>query len=315
MTDAGASRVAASHPRLRALIDQARASAGDAPETLGVVQPCDPVALQAAACILGEGVARPVLVGNPNLIARAADAAGVDEHDFEIIPTEPQPAAAARTATMLARDGELRALMKGSLHTDELMAAVVDKANGLRGDGRISHVFLFDLPRYHKLLGLSDCVVNISPSLEVKRDILSNAVALLQRLEMDHPKVAIIAAVETLNPAIPATVDAQELVRLGQAGCWPGAIVEGPLGFDNAFSLEAARAKRIDSHCAGDFDLMLVPDLNAGNLLYKSFIYVGGGECAGLVVGARAPVVLTSRADSLTSRLASVALAVVASGM
>ena len=315
MTDAGASRAAASHPRLRVLIDQARARARNGPETLGVVQPCDPLVLQAAACILDEGVARPVLVGDPNLIARAADAAGVDENDFEIIPTEPQPAAAARTATMLARDGELRALMKGSLHTDELMAAVVDKANGLRGDGRISHVFLFDLPRYHKLLGLSDCVVNISPSLEVKHDILSNAIALLRRLELDHPKVAIIAAVETLNPAIPATVDAQELVRLGRAGRWPGAIVEGSLGFDNAFSVEAARAKHIDSRCAGDFDLMLVPDLNAGNLLYKSFIYVGGGECAGLVVGARVPVVLTSRADSLTSRLASVALAVVASRM
>lgn len=313
--DARPSRVAASHPRLRVLIDQARARAGNGPETLGVVQPCDPPALQAAACILDEGVARPVLVGNPDLIARAADAAGVDEHDFEIIPTEPQPAAAARAATMLAHGGELRALMKGSLHTDELMAAVVDKANGLRGDGRISHVFLFDLPRYHKLLGLSDCVVNISPSLEVKHDILSNAIALLRRLELDNPKVAIIAAVETLNPAIPATVDAQELVRLGRAGCWPGATVEGSLGFDNAFSAEAARAKRIESRCAGDFDLMLVPDLNAGNLLYKSFIYVGGGECAGLVVGARVPVVLTSRADSLTSRLASVALAVVASRM
>jgi phosphate acetyltransferase/phosphate butyryltransferase len=271
------------------------------------------MALQAAACILDEGVARPVLVGNPSLIARAADAAGVDEHAFEIIPTEPQPAAAARRATILARDGELRALMKGSLHTDELMAAVVDKANGLRGDGRISHAFLFDLPRYHKMLGLSDCVVNISPSLEVKQDILSNAIALLRRLGLEHPKVAVIAAVETLNPAIPATVHAQELVRLGQAGRWPGAIVEGSLGFDNAFSMEAARTKRIDSRCAGDFDLMLVPDLNAGNLLYKSFIYVGGGECAGLVIGARAPIVLTSRADSLTSRLASVALAVVAS--
>ena len=302
----------ASHTRLHALIKRARIQAGNDPAPIGIVHPCDGIALKTARSVRDEGVARPVLVGNPDLIARAAEGVGVDERQFEIVPTGPQPSAAAHRAATLARAGEVRALLKGSLHTETLMSVVVDKASGLRGDTRISHVFVFDLPRYHKLLGLADCVINISPDLSVKRDILSNAIPLLWTLGLKHPKIAIIAAVETLNPAIRATVDAQELVRLGRAGEWPGAIVEGSLGFDNAFSAEAARMKRVDSCCAGDFDLMLVPDLNAGNLLYKSFVYVGGGECAGLVVGARIPIALTSRADSLVARLASVALAMCA---
>ncbi|MGH8795975.1 MAG: bifunctional enoyl-CoA hydratase/phosphate acetyltransferase, partial [Caldimonas sp.] len=205
-------------------------------------------------------------------------------------------------------------LMKGSLHTDELMQAVVHKSSGLRGETRISHAFLFDLPRYPKLLALADCVVNIAPHLPAKRDILANAIALLQRLGIAEPKVGIVAAVETVNPAIPATVDAQALVEMSRNGAWPGAIVEGPLGFDNAISAEAARTKRIESRVAGDADLLLVPDLNAGNMLYKSFVYIGGGECAGLVLGAKVPIVLTSRADSLQARIASVALATLATG-
>lgn len=313
MADANAPTSMARHSRLRSLINHARELAAGDPPAIGLVHPCDALALQAAASIRDAGVARPVLIGNPDLIARVADAAGVDSRDFEIVDAPREAPAAAQRATELARDGILRALMKGSLHTDELMSAVVDRANGLRGENRISHAFLFDLPCYHKLLALADCVVNIAPNLKTKHDILSNAIGLLQRVGIEQPKVAIVAAVETINPAIQATVDAQELVRLGEAGHWPGAIVEGSLGFDNAFSLEAARTKKIDSRCAGDFDLMLVPDLNAGNLLYKSFIYVGGGECAGLVLGARTPIVLTSRADSLTARVASVALAVVSS--
>ncbi|WP_370590619.1 bifunctional enoyl-CoA hydratase/phosphate acetyltransferase [Xylophilus sp. ASV27] len=212
----------------------------------------------------------------------------------------------------LAREGALGALMKGSLHTDELMSAVVDKACGLRGDTRISHLFLFDLPRYPKLLGLADCVVNIAPPLAVKRDILGNAIGLLRALGVTHPKVGIVAAVETVNPAIPATVDAQALVEMARQGAWPGATVEGPFGFDNVISAEAAQIKKMASSVSGDADLLLVPDLNAGNMLYKSFTYIGGGECAGLVLGARVPIVLTSRADSLPSRIASVALAVLA---
>jgi phosphate acetyltransferase/phosphate butyryltransferase len=159
---------------------------------------------------------------------------------------------------------------------------------------------------------LADCVVNIQPNLSTKRDIVSNALGLLQQLEIMQPRVGIVAAVETVNPAIPATLDAQALVEMARLGTWPGALVEGPFGFDNAISLEAARIKKIDSRVAGDADLLLMPDLNAGNMLYKSFIYMGGAECAGLVLGARVPIVLTSRADSLSSRIASVALAVLA---
>jgi phosphate acetyltransferase len=190
---------------------------------------------------------------------------------------------------------------------------VVHRDTGLRGATRISHAFVFDLPRYHKLLALADCVVNIAPDLRTKRDILSNAVGLLQRIGVARPKVAIVAAVETVNPSIPATLDAQALVALAHDGAWPGAVVEGPFGFDNAISAEAARTKKMDSAVAGDADLLLMPDLNAGNMLYKSFNYIGGGDCAGLVLGARVPIVLTSRADSLQSRIASVALAVLAS--
>ncbi len=290
----------------------AQGAAGGAP-VIGLVYPCDALAIDAAARIAGAGIARPVLIGPRDAILRAAEAAQVDVSAFEIEATgDAAPEAAAR-ATALARDGVLGALMKGSLHTDELMAAVVNKATGLRGDTRISHAFVFDLPRYPKLLALADCVVNIAPDLKTKRDILGNAVRLLQSLGLQQPHVGIVAAVETVNPAIPATLDAQALVQMAREGHWPGAVVEGPFGFDNVISAEAARIKKMDSRVAGAADLLLMPDLNAGNMLYKSFNYIGGGDCAGLVLGARVPVVLTSRADSLASRVASVALAVLAS--
>mgnify|MGYP001552953293 FL=1 len=281
---------------------------------IGIVYPCDAIAVDAAARIADAGIARPILIGPADMIRRAADATGVDAGRFELVESGDDPFETAQRAVALARDGALGALMKGSLHTDELMQAVVHKSSGLRGETRISHAFLFDLPRYPKLLALADCVVNIAPHLPAKRDILANAIALLQRLGIAEPKVGIVAAVETVNPSIPATVDAQALVEMSRNGAWPGAIVEGPLGFDNAISAEAARTKRIESRVAGDADLLLVPDLNAGNMLYKSFIYIGGGECAGLVLGARVPIVLTSRADSLQARIASVALATLAAG-
>ena len=281
-----------------------------APTRLAMVYPCDAVALQAAAQITDAGLAEPVLVGPRDQIEHAARAAGVDIARFEVAETGSSPADAARSATAMARDGSVGALMKGSLHTDELMSAVVDRATGLRGNRRISHMFLFDLPRYPKLLGLADCVVNIAPDLKTKRDVLGNAVDLLQTLGIAQPKVGVLAAVESVNPAIVATLDAQALAALSQQGEWPGALVEGPLGFDNAISAEAARIKKIESKVSGDADLLLVPDLNAGNMLYKSFTYIGGGECAGLVLGARVPIVLTSRADSMLARVASAALAV-----
>lgn len=298
-----------SHPRLTAMIERARA-AGHAP-AVALVYPCDALALDVAAQMVATGLARPVLVGPRERILRAGDVAQIDVRDFELVATADTAAEAAQYATTLAREGVVGALMKGSLHTDELMSAVVHKSTGLRGDTRISHIFIFDLPRYHKLLALADCVVNIQPDVTTKRDILSNAIALLQKIGIEQPKVGIVSAVETVNPAIPATVHAQELVQMAREGAWPGAIIEGPFGFDNVISAEAARIKRIESQVAGDADLLLVPDLNAGNMLYKSFNYIGGGDCAGLVLGAKVPIILTSRADSVQSRIASIGKSVV----
>ncbi len=300
------------HPRLARLVEAARLRAGKRPPAVAIVHPGDVLALNAAQRIAAAGIARPVLVGCADMIRRAADAAEVTLADYEIVATEAAAPAAASRAVALARDGVVAGLMKGSLHTDELMSAVVHRELGLRGTRRISHMFLFDLPQYHKLVALADCVVNISPDLRTKRDILSNAVDVLRNLGLSEPKIGIVTAVETVNPAIPGTVDAQSLVDLARAGEWPGTLVEGPFGFDNVISSEAARIKCIDSQVAGNADLLLMPDLNAGNMLYKSFNYVGGGDCAGLVLGARVPVVLTSRADSQQARVASVALATLA---
>lgn len=300
------------HRRLHELVARARRHCDDKPPAVGLVFACDALALEAAAAIARAGIARPLLIGPRDAILRAGAAAQIDAAAYEIVATADDGTAAAQRAVALARDGALSMLMKGSLHTDELMSAVIDRSHGLRGDTRISHAFVFDLPRYHKLLALADCVVNIAPNIRTKHDIVGNAVALLQKIGIAQPKVGIVAAVETVNPAIPATVDAHALVESSQGGAWPGAIVEGPFGFDNAFSAEAARIKKIESRVAGDADLLVMPELNAGNMLYKSFVYVGGGDCAGLVLGARVPVVLTSRADSLLARLASVALGVLA---
>ncbi len=317
MTQTHASRpvdtspLGAQHPRLLALINKAREQTTASPLALGLVYPCDALAMSAAAEIKRNGIARPVLIGPRDAIARAAQAANINLAGFECVePASSEPAAAAAHAVHLAKTGALASLMKGSLHTDELMSAVVHRETGLRTGKRISHAFVFDLPRYHKLLALADCVVNIAPDLKTKHDVLGNAVALMEKLGVTAPKVAIVSAVESVNPAIPATLDAQALVQAATEGSWPGVQVEGPFGFDNAFSADAARIKGIESQVAGDADLMVMPDLNAGNMLYKSFVYVGGGECAGLVLGTKVPIVLTSRADSLTSRLASVALAV-----
>lgn len=298
------------HPRLAALVARARERAEGHRPVIALVHPCDTLALEAACAIEDAGIARVLLVGPQAAMAAAADAAGVSLDRFEVAATPAGAAAeAAAAATRLALQGAVQALMKGSLHTDELMSAVVRREGGLRSDRRITHAFLFDLPRYPKLLAVADCVVNIAPDLRTKHDILGNAVDLLQRVGVAQPKVGIVAAVETVNPAIPATTDAQALVARARDGAWPGALVEGPFGFDNVISSEAARIKQMHSEVAGDADLLVVPDLNAGNMLYKSFTYIGGGDCAGLVLGAKVPVVLTSRADSLQARVASAALA------
>ena len=299
------------HPRLDALVTRARERArAEGEQALALVHPCDALAIEAAVAIRAAGIARPLLVGAREEIVRAAGGVGVAPDEFEIVDTPAGGPAAAARATALVHDGAASMLMKGSLHTDELIAAIVDRSTGLRGDSRITHAFVFDLPRYHKLLALADCVVNIAPNLKTKRDVVGNAVRMLQRIGIAQPRVAIVTAIETVNPAIPATLDAQALVQAASEGAWPDAIVEGPFGFDNAFSAEAARIKKIESRVAGDADLMIMPELNAGNMLYKSFVYVGGGDCAGLVLGARVPIVLTSRADSKQARIASVALGV-----
>lgn len=293
---------APTHARLAALVERARQRvAGTTPPRVALVWPCDALAHEAAAAMAAAGIATPVLVG---------PAARIGATPFEVVDTPDVPAEAARVAVAMAREGRVAALMKGALHTDELMAAIVARETGLRGTRRISHAFLFDLPRYPKLLALADCVVNIAPDLKTKHDILANALDLLRALGITQPKAGIVAAVETVNPAIPATLDAQELVQRAQQGVFGDARVEGPFGFDNAFSAEAARIKGLKSQVAGDADLLLMPDLNAGNMLYKSFVYAAGGDCAGLVLGTSVPVVLTSRADSLQARVASVALAV-----
>jgi phosphate acetyltransferase/phosphate butyryltransferase len=300
-----------SHPRLARLVEAARQRALDHRPAVGVVHPCDAPAMEAALRVTEAGIARPVLIGPRTAMQQAADAAHVDLDAFDVIATEqPDGKASAARAVRAVHDGVVGSLMKGSLHTDELMSAVVQREGGLRGARRISHVFLFDLPRYPKLLALADCVVNITPDLKTKRDILANALDLLRALGVMRPKVAAVAAIETVNPQITATTDAKALVDEAAHGAFGPVLMEGPFGFDNAISAEAARIKRMDSQVAGDADLMLMPDLNAGNMLYKSFNYIGGGDSAGLVLGAQVPIVLTSRADSQAARLASVALAV-----
>jgi len=200
--------------------------------------------------------------------------------------------------------------MKGALHTDELMAAVVDAASGLRTERRMSHVFVLDVPTYPKPLLITDAAINIEPDLETKRDIVQNAVDLAHALALAMPKVAVLSAVETVYPKIRSTVDAAALCKMADRGQITGCIIDGPLAFDNAISREAAETKAIASPVAGDADILVVPDLEAGNMLAKQLIYLSGAEAAGIVLGARVPIVLTSRSDSVLSRLASCALAV-----
>jgi phosphotransacetylase len=294
-----------SHPRLWALLQHARSLPALA---TAVVAAHDLVSLGAAIDATHAGLIRPVLYGDEARIRELAERAKLIVPGA-IVDTGDSVTRAASAAVADAGAGRVGALMKGSLHTDELLTPVVARDSPLRGVERMTHSFVFDLPRYHKLLALTDAVINIAPDVRTKAAAIGNAVWLLQRLGVNAPKVAIVAAVETVNPNIPATLDAQALVAMARDGQFGAALVEGPFGFDNAFSMAAARAKGIASTVAGDADLLLAPDLNSGNMLYKSFVYVGGGECAGVVQGARIPIILTSRADSRFSRIASCALA------
>ncbi len=309
MTEAAmpAGAESALHPRLTALI----AAAGALPPVVtAVVFPGDAMAIDAALMAARLGIVDPVFYGSA--AARDALSAAHTPSAFRWIETGVSPRAAAAAAVADAAAGRVAILMKGSLHTDELLGAVLARDTGLRGATRLTHTFVFDLPRYHKLLAITDAVVNIAPDVHTKAHSIAHAVELMAHLGVVSPKVAVIAAVETVHPSINATVDAQTLAEWGRAGRFGSATVEGPLGFDNAISAQAAAIKGIASAVAGDPDILLVPELNAGNMLYKSFIYMGGGECAGIVQGAKVPIVLTSRADSLFSRVASCALSRIA---
>jgi len=277
--------------------------------TTAIVWPCDEVSLGGAVQAFKDKLIVPVLVGSEQKIRGLAAALLLDLHAIRIVDTDDSRAAALR-AVELARKGEVQMLMKGSLHTDELMSAVVSRDGGMRTGRRISHVFALDVPSYHKTLFVTDAAVNIQPDLETKIDILQNAIDMLLALEVVNPKVAILSAVESVNPAIPSTLDAAALCKMVERGQITGAIVDGPLAFDNAISSEAARIKKIKSPVAGDPDLLMVPNLEAGNILFKELQYLAGALAAGVVVGAKVPIVLTSRADGELARMASCALGV-----
>ena len=279
------------------------------PLRMAVVHPCDELSLTGALEAKSQGLIEPVLVGPEAKVRRAAEAAKRSLDGIELVDVPHSHAAAAR-AVELARTRKVSALMKGALHTDELMAAVVDAASGLRTERRMSHVFVLDVPTYPKPLLITDAAINIEPDLETKRDIVQNAVDLAHALALAMPKVAVLSAVETVYPKIRSTVDAAALCKMADRGQITGCIIDGPLAFDNAISREAAETKAIASPVAGDADILVVPDLEAGNMLAKQLIYLSGAEAAGIVLGARVPIVLTSRSDSVLSRLASCALAV-----
>ena len=273
-----------------------------------VVHPCDTLSLQATLEAARSGLIQPILVGPRTKILRAAELAGVDLDDYRVENVPHSHAAAAR-AVGLARAGEATALMKGALHTDELMAAVVDQEGGLRTERRVSHVFALDVPRYPKLLLLTDGALNITPDLLAKRDIVQNAIDLAHAIGIALPQVAILSAVETVNPRIVSTIDAAALCKMRDRGQITGGILEGPLAFDNAVSVAAAAIKGIESPVAGHADILVAPDLMTGNMLAKQMVYLAGASSAGVVLGARVPIALTSRADGVHARVMSCALA------
>ncbi|HEX3209896.1 MAG TPA: phosphate acetyltransferase, partial [Geminicoccaceae bacterium] len=274
-----------------------------------VAYPCDETSLQGAIDAAKDGLIIPILVGPAAKIAEVAKAAGIELGTARVVDA-PDSRAAAAKAVALVRAGEAELLMKGSLHSDEVLGAVVAKDTGLRTGRRLSHVFLMDVPTYHKVLIVTDAAINIAPTLEDKVDICQNAIDLAISLGVTEPKVAILSAVETVTPKIPSTIDAAALCKMAERGQITGALLDGPLAFDNAISKEAARIKGIRSEVAGDPDILLVPDLEAGNMLAKQLTFLANADAAGIVLGARVPIILTSRADTVRARMASCAVAV-----
>lgn len=278
------------------------------PATTAVVHPCDAGSLHAAIEAAHAGLIVPVLVGPEAKIRKAAADAGLDITGLRLVAT-PHSHAAAAEAVAMVRRGEVEALMKGSLHTDELMHEVVAPQTGLGTGRRISHVYLFDVASYPRPLMITDAAINIAPDLDDKQHICQNAIDLAHVLGVTQPRVAVLSAVETVNSRMPSTVDAAALSKMAGRGQITGALVDGPLAFDNAVSPEAARTKAIDSPVAGQADILVVPNIEAGNMLAKELTFFNATEGAGIVLGARCPIMLTSRADPLATRMASAALA------
>jgi phosphate acetyltransferase len=273
-----------------------------------VVYPCEETSLSGAVEAAEKGLIQPILVGPAEKIRETAESAGIDLKNLQIEDVSESRDSAAR-AVHLVREGRAEILMKGSLHTDELMSAIVMREGGLRTYRRISHVFVMDVPTYHKVLVVTDAAINIAPTLEDKVDIVQNAIDLCISLGLEKPKVAILAAVETVNSKMPATLDAAALCKMAERGQIKGGVLDGPLAFDNAINRQAAQTKGISSEVAGDPDILLAPDLEAGNILAKQLSFLANADSAGLVLGARVPVILTSRADSVRARIASCAVA------
>ena len=291
--------------RLQDLVDLAQENP---PTPVAVAAAAHKLVLQSVQRAVSLGLIVPLLVGREEDIRAEAAAIGWELHDEQIVSTETNREAAA-AAVELVRQGRAKVLMKGYLHTDEMLHAVLRRETGLRTDRLLSHVFVLEGPTYHKLLFITDAAINITPEISQKAAITQNAVDLALRLGVERPKVAVLSSVETINPNIPSTVHAACLSKMAERGQINGAIVDGPLGFDNAISAEAARDKGITSPVAGDVDVVVVPDLDAGNILSKNLEYLASAKMAGIVMGASAPVVLTSRSDPPRARVYSLALA------
>jgi len=287
----------------------ARAKAVVPPAITLVVHPCDETSLRGAAEAAEEGIIKPVLVGPADKIAATARQHGIAIDGYEVVNTSDSDAAAAKAVEMI-REGKGELLMKGSLHTDELMRAVTAGATGLRTGRRISHVFVVDVPNHSETLFITDAAINIFPDLEVKRDIVQNAIDLFTQVGLGRPRVAILSAVETVTSKIPSTIEAAALCKMADRGQITDGDLDGPLAFDNAIDPNAAAIKGIKSPVAGRAQILVVPDLEAGNMLAKNLIFLAKADSAGIVLGARVPIILTSRADSVRARMASCAAAV-----
>ena len=278
------------------------------PLSTAVAHPCDETSLRAALEAAEAGIISPILVGPKVRICDLAKSLDVDIEGIDIVDA-PNSLAAAEKAVEIIRAGKAELLMKGSLHSDELLGAVTKRDTGLRTARRISHVFVMDVPTHPHTLFITDAAVNIAPDLLAKRDIIQNAIDLYAGMGLGAPKVAILSAVENVNPGIPSTIDAAALCKMAERGQITGGELDGPLAFDNAISPEAARIKGIKSSVAGQAQILVVPDLEAGNMLAKNLVFLSRADAAGIVLGARVPIILTSRADNVRTRMASCAVA------